>query len=238
MAPLKKQIIFYSLIVITAFLVEGCSSSKKMQKQAVQDFIESNPQNSIVPDSSYQIKKGDEIEVLVWEEPKFNTKTTVSDRGTIAIPLIGEIQASDQTVDELKKDLHGHLSQYIKGEINLIVSLRSTNNMSVSVLGMVTRPDNYAINDRSSIFKILSMAGGPNEEANIRNVRIYRQKDYPQYTALDLTTYLDNGEINTAGEVYPGDMVYVPRKENAVRDVSMYLRDVAILFGIFSVLQL
>jgi hypothetical protein len=38
---------------------------------------------------SRTISAGDEIEILVWEEPSFNTQAVVSAQGVIAVPLIG-----------------------------------------------------------------------------------------------------------------------------------------------------
>jgi polysaccharide export outer membrane protein len=188
-----------------------------------------------VTDADYKIRTGDEIEILVWEQPSFNTSTTVSGMGTLAIPLIGELEVSGLTHDQLKSLIKNKLSQYIRGDINLTVSIRNTDTMMVSVFGMVSRADNYPVVDETSIFKILSMAGGPSEEANIRRVKIYRKSGSPHYELLDLTHYLDSGQMNSATTVQPGDIVYVPRKDNVVRQMSEFLRDVVLLFGIFRV---
>lgn len=191
-------------------------------------------------DSSYTIKIGDEIEVSVWEESDFNTTTTVSNMGTVVVPLIGEVKAAGKTQNQLKRDLRQHLSKYIRGEINLTVAIRSTDSMLVSVLGMVIKPDNYPVIEGTSIFKILSMAGGTTEQANIKDVRIYRESNNPGYTELNLDEILENGEIKSAAKVYPGDVVYVPPikdQENVVREVTAYIRDVVILFGIFRIIN-
>lgn len=193
-------------------------------------------------DSTYQIQSGDEIEVLVWQQSKFNTTTKVSSTGTIAVPLIGEVQASGLTQDQLKRDLRKNLSDYIKGEINLTVSVRNTDNMQVAVFGMVSEPDNYPVVNKTSIFKVLSRAGGPSETANLRNVRIYRKNGTPDksnsnYTTLNLTEYLEKGQEGPAAQVYPGDVVYVPEQKNAIREMSGFLGDVVLLFGIFRVFR-
>lgn len=224
-----------SFFVIVMF-AQGCITTREMQEKSTRNLL-AEQQNVAPADSTYEINKGDEIEILVWEQPDFNTATTVSNLGTIAVPLIGEVKASGLTHEELKKDLTKRLSKYIKDEINLTVSIRSTDNMLVSVFGMVTRPDNYPVVEQTSIFKVLSMAGGPAEEANIRNVRIYRKNNNPHYLTLDLTHYLESGQINSVPQVYPGDIVYVPRKNNAVREMSGFLTDVVLLFGIFRILN-
>lgn len=226
------------VILVLLMLVQGCASSKKLREESARNLMANQTQPVANTDSLYRIRIGDEIELLVWEQPNFNTTTTVSSLGTIAIPLVGEVKATGLTHDELKRELTRKLSQYIKDEINLTLSIRSTDNMLVSVFGMVTRPDNYPVVNETSIFKILSVAGGPSDEANIRSVKIYRKNNNPHYVTVDLTKYLDSGELNSpATTVYPGDIVYVPKKENAVREMSDFLRDVVLLFGIFRVIN-
>lgn len=234
----SKNIDLWLIGILSLLLfAQGCTASNKVKEASTrQQFVpaQASPKNA---EGIYQIRAGDEIEILVWEQPSFNTITTVSRLGKIAMPLIGEIQVSGLTHDQLKHTLTLKLSKYIKEEINMTVSIRSNDSMLVSVFGMVSRPDNYPIVDQTSIFKILSMAGGPSEEANIRSVRIYRNNGESHYATLDLTQYLESGQMNAASQIYPGDVVYVPRKDNAVREMSGFLRDVVLLFGIFRVIN-
>lgn len=217
-------------------LVLGCSPSKEIQEEnARQQLAQAQQQTSPVADSTYQIRAGDEIEILVWEQSDFNTTTTVSNQGTIAVPLIGEMEVVGYTHSELKENLRKKLSQYIKGDINLTVSIRSTDAMLVSVFGMVGQPDNYPISNSTSIFKVISMAGGPSDDANIRRIKIYREGGDSNYLTIDLTRYLESGRMSQAAMVNPGDVVYVPQKENAVREMRDFLRDIILLFGIFRV---
>lgn len=233
----KTNFLKICLIVTIYPLLHGCIASKPVQRERVNELYE----ETYVPpmDSTYQIQAGDEIEVLVWEQPNFNTTTTVSSMGTIAMPLIGELTVAGMTHDELKEKLTQELSQYIKTEINLTLSVRSTDNMQVSVFGMVGSPDNYPIVNQASIFKIISMAGGLAEEADIRNVKIYRKQSADSNElrdiTIDLTRYLETGSVNTAAMVYPGDVVYIPEEQNVIRETSSFLRDIVLLFGIFRV---
>lgn len=232
---MTNRITFFSLLALmTAFI--GCSSTSTVQEEnARQQMAEGVPVQQV--DSTYEIQAGDEIELLVWEQESFNTTTTVSNTGTITVPLVGDVQASGLTKDELERDLVDHLSEYIRGDIQLTVSVRSTDQLMVSVLGSVTRADNYPITTETSIFKVLSMAGGPGENADIRNVKIYREGSNQTYQDIDLTHFLESGTMSRAAMVHPGDVVYVPPKNNAVREMSDFLRDVVLLFGIFRVVN-
>lgn len=231
-----NHILFWCTLPFLIAVFQSCATNQNAQSEPYRPSVNADP-TPISQDSTYEIKIGDEIEILVWEESNFNTLTTVSNMGTIAIPLIGEVKAHGLTHSEFKQNLSEQLAKYIKGEINLTVSIRSTGDMLVSVFGRVSRPDNYPIVDQTSIFEVLSMAGGTSEDANIREVKIYRKNSNPHYTTLDLTDVLESGERPATTMVYPGDTVYVPRKENAVREMSEFLRDVVLLFGIFRIMN-
>lgn len=236
-----SKIIHLGGLCFLYLLLQSCVSTRPVQENNARQMSTEQQTYTAKTDSSYQIQAGDEIEILVWEQPNFNTETTVSSLGTIAVPLVGEIKVNGMTKEDLEANLRQELSRYIKGEINLTVSIRSVEGMQVSVFGMVSSPDNYSINNETSIFRVLSMAGGPMETADIRNVRIYRSKDIPQGDSedvtLDLTRYLENGQVGNSATVYPGDIVYVPEEQNVIRETSEFLRDVVLLFGIFRVVN-
>lgn len=226
----------YLFIILALIMTQACTSTRHVASEPSNQTTNAERPQTGEPDNQYVIRPGDELEILVWEQPSFNTLTTVSRLGTVAIPLVGEIMVAGLTQEELKRDLEGRLAEFIRDEINLTISIRNTDLMIVSVLGMVTEPDNYPVVGQTSIFRILSTAGGTLEDANLKKVKVYSQDAPEDYITIDLLEYLDSGQMNsTAILVRPGDIVYVPKKENAVREMSEFLRDVIILFGIFRV---
>lgn len=236
---MPNTIIKLSAVFLLLVLLVGCGPSRQVQEDNARKQISEarTTTTQAQADSLYKIRPGDEIEILVWEQENFNTNATVGNQGNIVIPLVGEVNVTGYTQAELKRELARRLSEYIRGEVNLTVSLRSVDNMEISVFGQVAEPDNYQIVDETSIFKVLSMAGGPSDDANIRRVKIYRKSGDPTYHTVDLTYYLDSGTIDSAAMVLPGDIVYVPQSQNAVREMSDFLRDVVLLFGIFRVIN-
>jgi polysaccharide biosynthesis/export protein len=228
----------FLLISLTAvLLLSGCSSTRTLDSDPQATVQrELSMRQAVVTDDTYRIRPGDEIEILVWEQPSFNTLTVVSSNGLIAVPLVGELRVGGLTKQEFQRDLERRLSEFIRSDLNLTVSIRNTDSLIVSVFGMVERPDNYSIVDETSIFRILSTAGGPTPEANLRGVKVYKNNNPTGAKTLDLTSYLESGQMNSPSiMIYPGDIVYIPRKENAVREMSEFLRDVVVLFGIFRV---
>jgi|GEM_PF-708085 len=240
--------------IIIGLLFFGCSTIKEANKEKAMNSVSSSKTEQSDPllisestdsnnagsayrqlDEEYEIRPGDQIEILVWQYENFNTKTTVNFNGTITVPLIGEVIAGGLTKAELKQQLVNELSKYIKSDINLTVAITESNNQLISVLGSVGKPDNYPVNDRRSLFEILSRAGGVSEDADLRNIRIYHSTTDSDYDKVDLTNYFERGSNRNIVTVGPGDVVYVPKEENVIREFSDFLRDFIVLFGVFRV---
>ncbi len=223
-------------IICLLAVIQACSTTRGISEDRNDQILDRTVSEGLTAEATYKIRPGDEIEILVWEQPSFNTLTTVSRMGTIAIPLVGEISVTGFTQEELKRSLEHKLTEYIRGDLNLTVSIRNTDTMIVSIIGMVERPDNYSVADQTSIFRLIATAGGHTEFADLSKVKLYRQASPENYVKLDLIEYLDSGQMNSSPLIVrPGDIVYVPKKENVVREMSEFLRDIVVLFGIFRV---
>lgn len=222
-------------LFLSILLATGCSTANRSLDQSEPDPV---VKSEIIQRraNNYTIQPGDEIEISVWGYEEFNATRTVTTLGMISVPLIGEVEAVGKTQEELHADIKEKLSDYIKGDARLSVSILNSSQHPVSVLGAVGRPDNYIIPvDASSLFQVLSQAGGTNSEADLQHIKIYRDgSSRPQ--EVDLTVYLagDAGSQNVP-QVLPGDIVYVPVRDNAVRELSEFLRDIVLLFSLFQV---
>lgn len=75
--------------------------------------------------STYTIKPGDKVGINVPGYSEFNTTSTVSKAGSIIVPLVGEVQVTGLTESQLKVQLRRALSDYIRGEVNIITTIPS-----------------------------------------------------------------------------------------------------------------
>lgn len=222
-------------LVLMTFILSGCASSRNAQTSTLS---KSEMKSLIIQrqaDEEYVIQPGDQIELSVWGYKQFNTTKTVNSQGIITVPLIGEVKAEGITKEKFKEDLRTKLKEFIKGEINFTVTITSAQRNTVSVLGSVGQPNNYQIINSTSLFEILSKAGGTTEQADLRNIRIYKKGNVQKPVEVNLANYLKEKETGPVATVKPGDIVYVPQQENALRELSSFFRDVVLLFGMFRV---
>ena len=185
--------------------------------------------------STYVIRREDKIELSVWGYPEFTTSAIVKETGTIVVPLVGEVPAAGLTKEQFTEQMRQKLSEYIQGEAKLTISVLSSMTQEIAVLGSVARPDRYEAMAAVSLIEILATAGGMTAASDLRHIKIFRYGQSKQPIEVDLSWYMENGNIEAMPMVLPGDTVFVPRRENLVREISAYLRDVFFLFGIFRI---
>lgn len=97
-------------------------------------------------------------------------------------------------------------------------------NIKVSVWGFVKYPGKYVIPHYSNAYDLLSYAGGPTEDANLDDIRIFRvDKDSVQeFIQLNYNDLLWSEELTSNKEgpkILSGDILLVPGEER------LYFRD-------------
>jgi polysaccharide export outer membrane protein len=105
---------------------------------------------------------GDAVRVTVFQQPDLTLDTRVDEKGSILMPLVGNIKvaglttnaAAVQIADALKK------GKYLNNpQVN--VALTTVRSRQVSVLGMVAKPGRYPLDETSSqLADVIAAAGG------------------------------------------------------------------------------
>jgi polysaccharide export outer membrane protein len=105
---------------------------------------------------------GDAVRVTVFQQPDLTTETRISERGTIAMPLVGEVKVAGMSQAEAGAAIGESLKrgQFLKNP-QVAVALTTLRSRQVSVLGLVARPGRYALDDTSSqLADVIAAAGG------------------------------------------------------------------------------
>ncbi len=224
--------------IFLAILAGGCSSSDEMAKDNLTQILRSGsrPIQEEPQSDNYVIRQGDQIQISVWGYPEFNVPSTaVKENGTVSIPLVGDVAAAGLTKEQFAASLKKKLAEYIQGEIKLTVTVVSSVVQKVTVLGAVSKQENYPLTTDASLLEVISTAGGTTADSDLRHIRILRGGANRQPIEVDLTWYMENGNIDAIPIIRPGDTVFIPKKANVIRDLSDFMRDAIFIFGFFRV---
>lgn len=222
--------------LIAALLLAGCSSSDEMTKGNLQIMRSgSRPVQPEVQPDKYVIRQTDQIQVSVWGYPEFNATVPVKETGTVTIPLLGEVTAAGLTKEQFVETMKSKLAVYIQGEVKLTVTVTSTLTQKVAVLGEVSKQENYPLSTDATLIEVISAAGGTTADSDLRHIKILRGGMSRQPIEVDLTWYMQNGNVEAIPMIRPGDTVFIPKKSNVVRELSDFMRDAIFIFGFFRV---
>ena len=198
---------------ILALFLTGVSPS-----QAIAQTSSAAKSPPSTPVADYRINAGDQLEIYVWGEERLQREVKVLPDGTIAFPLVGQIKAQGELPSEIEARISSGLKAQYRGEVpQVTVSVASPSGMQFSVMGRVKSPGTFTPGRYVNVLEALSLAGGPNEFANLDNVLIIRkvgdQLDTFRVRIAPLfKTGADNSDVLRANiqRLQSGDTVIVP----------------------------
>lgn len=156
---------------------------------------------------------GDSIRITVFENPDLTTETRVSSRGQIYFPLLGSVKVGGLTPAAAGSQIAKQLQEggIIRNpQVNL--SLLQIRSRQVSVLGQVTRPGRYQLDEnRTTLTDVLALAGGIGQNGD-NIVTVVRNRDgKSEKLDVDVPAMVESGDMSQNVEIENGDTVFVRR---------------------------
>lgn len=198
--------------------------------------------NSLNPEASAIFNMGTTSSIQGSTTANVNPTNTangfmVDEKGMIQLPLIGSVKLEGLTTSQARELIQSKLVNYLKEPV---VSIRLIN-FRVSVLGDVSRPGVYPVNnERVNVSEALSMAGDLSITAVRNNVLLVRETDGKrQYIRLNMQSkelfnspyyYLQNNDVLY---IQPGSAKYAS-VDSSYRNVSIVLSALSVIALIIS----
>jgi polysaccharide biosynthesis/export protein len=227
-------------ILVTSALLGGCATDS-----VTSDAAKAMSTPGIGPDKFAPLVHGDilgagdQLQLTVIGYPEFNTTASIKASGVLTIPLIGDVKAVGLTRDQLEAEIVRRLSDYVKSKVYITLNLMSATVQNIIVLGAVGAQGSFPNTAPVSVFQLLATAGGPTGEADLRHIKLYRNSDLSREEEIDLSGIVSPGTHTSRGTpmVTPGDLVYVPKTENFIRQFSPFVYDILVVLTLFSLVK-
>ena len=128
-----------------------------------------------VAGDEYTLSSGDKIRVIVFGEETLTGEYVITSGGNLSFPLVGNLRATDKTVEQLQTALAAALGDgYVN---NPRVSIQVISFRPFYILGEVNRPGEYAVSTGLTLQQAVASAGGYTYRANTRRAYIKRAND-------------------------------------------------------------
>jgi len=145
---------------------------------------------------NYRLDAGDEVKILVYDEPDLTVEKTINDQGNINFPLIGLISVTGKTLPEVQKVIHdGLMGDYL---LNPSVQVDIVTYRPFFIQGEVKQPGGYPYQPGLNVDQAIALAGGLTTRASVS--KIYLKKSQArdgQDKNVKLTYSVSPGDIIT-----------------------------------------
>lgn len=161
----------------------------------------------------YKISVNDKLYISVWRVPDLSLEFTVGPDGKISFPLIGEIEAANRTLSDLKTEITEKLKEYVE-DPQVSVMVREFAGNKLIVMGEVKSPGIYKFVGKATIMEVLALAGGFTDRAKSASIVIVREPDDPKRDKKLIVAHIKSilkGDLSKNIEVKPDDIIYVTR---------------------------
>ncbi|WP_034691158.1 polysaccharide biosynthesis/export family protein [Kaistella palustris] len=249
------------LLVSFLFFAVSCKPKQKVNEY---NYLQSGEQ--IAVDASNKtaistIQKGDQLEIFVSAKnmdvvkpfnqtyyssqnamtPGGSANTNIKDKpylvdseGNIDFPVLGTISTTGKTLEQLKEELTNRISQYVKDPV-VSVTLA---NFRVTVLGEVSRPGQYTLEDiNPTILNAIGMAGDLTIYGKRDNVLLVRNVN-GEITKERINLMDDSFISSPYYQLKQGDVIYVsanPTREKIARldpNTNIYIAVAGTIIGL------
>lgn len=185
--------LFMHFMLMGLFLAPGVLAQEGIQSLQVND---------------YRIGPKDLLEIAVFGLPELTQTVRVAEDGSITMSLLGRVEVSGLTAQELEKKLASFLDKQFTKDARVTVFIREY--QKVSVIGAVGRPGMYELVGPTTLLQVIAQAGGLTPLA-INEIYVYRPAPDGKQSiiAIDLED-LAGGSQDLNIELKPKDIISVP----------------------------
>jgi protein involved in polysaccharide export with SLBB domain len=164
----------------------------------------------------YKLGVGDEIIIQIWGDAQITESLIVGRNGTISPTGIGQLNVAGLSIKDVKKTLLQKFSKIYSGVRNgaanattfVDVTTGNLRQKSVIVVGEVKFPGNYLIPSTAGAVTAIAKAGGPTENATMRNI-VIRRSGADKVDSVDLYGYFLTGKITDTTPLSDFDVILV-----------------------------
>jgi polysaccharide export outer membrane protein len=158
--------------------------------------------------NQYIIGVGDVVSIRVLGHEEMTVKERVRSDGRLSVLLIGDVEASGKRPNALKAELEGRLKDYIVSP-SVVVNIDEAQPTTVLMLGEVTKPGAYPLDQDVRLAHALAVAGGLTEYASRSSIFVVRPQ--PKPIRIRFTYEAISRNVGGAGDfqLHRGDIVEV-----------------------------
>lgn len=162
----------------------------------------------------YILGEGDVLTVSVYDQPDLTSVVRISGDGMITLPLIGQVHAAGQSVDQLSGKIETRLADGYLIHPQVSIFIEEFRNLKATILGGVRSPGLYELKGQTTLLELISKAGGLIEDAsNEAIIRRHDSTEAQETITINLNELMEQGQLSQNLSIMNGDNIFIPKKK-------------------------
>jgi polysaccharide export outer membrane protein len=159
----------------------------------------------------YRVGAGDQLKINVWKHDELSQQVTVRPDGKFSLTLVGDVDATGRTVDEIGADLAKRTARYFQDNPPVSVQVAEVRSYKIYVVGEVLRSGEFTPNHQVTVLHSLALAGGFTRFASPSHIIIVREDAHGERRIpFDYDAVVSDGDLQENLALQSGDTVIVP----------------------------
>lgn len=190
---------FAAMLALAMVPLTGCAAQ---ESAAPPPAVATAPDAGQPTGTDYKLGSGDKLRITVFGEAGLTGEYAVTSNGSISFPLIGSVQAANQTLTQVEDTIRTRLEGgYIKDPR---VAVEVLEYRTFYILGEVNKPGEYPYRSSLTVEQAVATAGGYTYRANRKEFAITHPGDSRDAKAL----FKDSGQLR----IQPGDTIRIKER--------------------------
>lgn len=178
---------------------------------------------SAATDGAYRVQPGDTLDVRYRVTPEFDSSPVVQPDGSVSLPLIGRIDISGMTTDQVAGLIRAKASERLR-DPEVAVLIRDFTKPTYTVAGEVGKPGTFDLRGEVTLMRAVAAAGWFKETSKHSQVLLIRRVDreWGEARAFNLRKEISSKSFTEDPVIKPGDLIVVP--QNTLSKLDRYFR--------------
>jgi polysaccharide export outer membrane protein len=201
-------------VLISCVVLAGCAGKPSLGGNPALTVVQGNelpePTTSDISQQAraYLVGPFDRLAIDVYGAEELKRTIQVDAAGRVSLPLVGVIQASGSTPQQLEEEIENRLRGKYMRDPQVTVNLTETISQVVTVQGEVDEPGMYPVIGRMTLMRAVARAKGTTDLARLSHVVVFRDVKGQQMAALYDLRAIQQGAYADP-EIFANDIVVV-----------------------------
>ena len=173
------------------------------------------------PEDGYLLGSGDRVRIDFFNVPEYSGEYLVLPNGAVNLPQVGAVVVQGRTLKQASTAIAMKYEPYLTRPI-VTIGLLAARPLRLAIAGEVNRPGTYNVQAVSanadtgvpSVTRLIQLAGGVTQAADVRQVEVHRPRPYnagaDEVIKVDLWQLVKAGNLRQDVRLQDGDSIFIP----------------------------